>query len=780
MDKKKNFKILISTFLIFCSFYVGVNATKECKNNLTTFKKCYTNIKQNNNSEKTKSNLNKSCPNIKTNIEFKEKLSIENSKNNKNLQDNNINKPEEKSNELKPNSNIINTQKNHIKKTKKEEPEKGQQITKSDLKNALFKKGIRKQNPTLDFRVTNSIFYTQPGPYKFNNINKNLDEYRKEIEEDLKKNDKEQEVIKLQLYYYYFMRLFKIFDANCKEINRINNLFKTKTIFKGKEDDFYSYFEGKDRLYQIYQKNIHPNYNKRTTESMYSMCLENFIKYYVEQSVNSYFTQQGINIEQDKIEEMLKPIQNQANTLHEKVIFDIDTINNYLWIRLKKMLDCIDIINKLYEKYLKFINNIKNKDILNYRFVERVLYFIESKKIEIHPGITNKPKYNLEKEYFNHKDAAGKLSQYVYNIVEYTTNHPNPTIKFMKLLPETEQAVYIKQKQDYEEYSNFIRNFRHKYEGNSKDCLKCPVLESIKIGIELRKEIAKVMEKLVQQDLYKKIFKSITTIAKRENEIINNITPMLLFKLPNPSDDRAKANEITNLLYDKIFKLFISKLEIFISKIEQQNLKNLSEEDIMICTNYLESIIKFLQTIDISINITLKNKITILIEKLSDIIICEYVPEEKTTKYEKRKSFLLKTTLQKYFNLIREIAEKKIKKTEYLENVCCKILINVNKKIETLTKMFENYSKQFEPLYEDINNILKRKKSEIKKEKENIKIKYENLKQTLKCLKENFNIIHTLTNDKNFYDKLRQQLEEKQNLLNELKKSIKKIVKLKL
>lgn len=538
MNKKKNFKILISTGLIFCSFYCGVSATKEGEKNLISFKNCYNNIKKDNNLEKAKLNLNKSCSNIKTNIKTENKIDIKKSKTSTNLKNDVIDKKQQKSNESTSNLNTINKQENNfLEKEKEKKSEKKILLTKNQFKNCLFKNNIKKQKPTLDFRVTNDIIYVEPGPYQHNNINKDLDEYRKIIDKNIEK--KTTEVQKLLDFYYYFLRLFKIFDQNCKEINRINDLIKTKMKFKNKPDS-YSNSEGVERLIQIYEKNTDPHYENRTPESMYSMCLETFIKLHLEQSVNAYFTKEGIDVDNDSIEKILGPIQNQAKTMHKKVIFDIDTINNYLWIRLKKMLDCIEIINNLHNRFLTFIDNIKDKSLLNCRFAEEIIYYVKSEKIKITPFLSShiNPEYN--KEYFNDRKAVSKLSSYVSNILEYSTR-PEPIVKFNNI-PKTEKALYIKQKQDYNEYMKSIDKLLNR--DNNREYQKCSVPENIKEGIEIRREIAKIMEKIVQRELYRKIFKSLLTMAKREKEITNDVSPMLLFNL---SDSQInKANDIPN------------------------------------------------------------------------------------------------------------------------------------------------------------------------------------------------------------------------------------------
>ncbi len=546
MNKKKNFKILTSTVLIFCSFYCGVSATKEGEKNLISFKNCYNNIKKDNNLEKTKLNLNKSCSNIKTNIKLENKINIKKSKTSTNLKNDDIDKKQQKSNESTSNLNTINKQENNFlekekeknnSKENKKKSEKKILLTKNQFKNCLFKNNIRKKKPTFDFRVTNDIIYAEPAPYQHNNIIKDLDEYREIIDKNIK--TKTTEVQKLLDFYYYFIQLFKIFDQNCKEINRISDLFKTKMKFENKPDS-YSNSEGIERLNQIYEKNTDPHYKNRTPESMYSMCLETFVKLHLEQSVNAYFTKEGIDVNNDSIEKILEPIQNQAKTMHKKVIFDIDKINNYLWIRLKKMLDCIEIINNLHKRFLTFIDNIKDKNLLNCRLAEKITYYVKSEKIKITPFLSSHidPRYN--KEYFNDGKAVSKLSSYVHNILEYSTR-PEPIVKFNNI-PKTEKALYIKQKQDYNEYMNSINKLLNR--DNNREYEKCPVPENIEKGIEIRREIAKIMEKIVQRELYRKIFKSVLTIAKREKEITNDVSPMLLFNL---SDSQInKANDIPN------------------------------------------------------------------------------------------------------------------------------------------------------------------------------------------------------------------------------------------
>ncbi len=542
MNKKKNFKVMLSIFLIFCSSYVGVNATKETKEKTNIFQNCFNNIK--NNFEKTNSHSNKSQKNIKTIIENRNEINIKKSKSNTNLKINikNINNQKQEKNEIKSNLNKINTQENKIFK----EPKKNEKeilLTKMQLKNSLKISGIKKPKPTIDFRATDKISYTLPNRYHFvgiNEISVDLNKIERIINKELEKETSEIE--KLNSFCYFFYQLFKIFDKNCKEIYRIDNLYKTRPNYRNKLES-YSNYSGKDRLYKIYSKNKNLKNINQTQESMYSMCLETLVKYHMEQSVDAYYNIDRNNKNVDDDSKILGTIQKQANKLHQKVIFDIDTVLNYLWLRVEKMLNSLEIMNKLYNKYLNFINNIKNKELLNLRFVEKIIYNSKYKTIKEKQVLIKKTE-NIEnlfndkkiKELFDDRKAIHKLSFYIREILEYA-NRPEPIERFDGI-SNIEKELYINQNKNYEDYEDFFNAFINK--DDNRDYRKFPVSENIKKGIELRKEIIDTVKKVVQRELYRKIFKSIALTTKRENEIIANVSPLLLSKIPDSQTNKNK------------------------------------------------------------------------------------------------------------------------------------------------------------------------------------------------------------------------------------------------
>lgn len=161
---------------------------------------------------------------------------------------------------------------------------------------------------------------------------------------------------RLFMFYVCFYELFKIFKSNLFEIVRVSNLYKEKTKYCG--DDLESGQNSIDK--KIIKKNLCNKLGIRQKSG--------FLNFYIKRDgqpiiYNEVKYKNYKNFENFVLGYMQDNYDNGYGLdfcLYKKVIFDIDVVNGYLGMRIKTMLECLELMDEMYEKLstLKKISKI--------------------------------------------------------------------------------------------------------------------------------------------------------------------------------------------------------------------------------------------------------------------------------------------------------------------------------------------------------------------------------------------------------------------------------------
>ena len=265
--------------------------------------------------------------------------------------------------------------------------------------------------------------------FSVQNTRKNLDKLFKSNNESKALND----------YYNYFDRKLKKIYKTCEKITKISCTYR---IDKEKE------------------------YDKKEIPS-----LEDIIIEHMEEAEDM-----SIDVDHPDIAEI-----EYKNELHQKEVFDIDLNISKLEIHVGKLLDNIYLINQKYKEFLNFVENIKDKKLLNLNFVE------DSYRNKI---LSNN--YIYMKSVFDIEKMVDKLKSYITEILNYIKTGIGKRIELNKNL------------------SKILNNY------NIKETKKLSVPEKLKTGINIMKELIYFMVKLVEGEVVKTIQYRILELAINE------------------------------------------------------------------------------------------------------------------------------------------------------------------------------------------------------------------------------------------------------------------------
>ncbi len=400
----------------------------------------------------------------------------------------------------KVNGHSLDIIQNHMvdKKTKKlvkikeTDKEKIIPITKKQAKLLFY---INNTEDPRDLRNESDINICINRPYSQIYMNFNV---IKEIMEELIKEEKKEEE-KLKIFYLCFEVLFEIFEANFLEIVKVNNYYKTwSKSSKGGEECWKNWSLNKDEE-ELFLKlglvrgDLAPECKY---EELYTEC--KYFEYFVYK-----FLRNNIAHNRKDIEVM----KHRINLLRSRFVFDIDSVNGYLGMRITTMLQCLELLDTMYEKFLDFTKNIKDKSLLNLKFAEKIFF---KKRIEQSEGMNW-----YGKNFYRHLfeiERKNSLTDDVKGMEEFFNQEQ--TIKdFTSYLKEILKNLNCSEKEgyDFSYYLDFINRYTNKIINNSF------VLNNIKKEIELRKEIMPIIERITQKEVYENIINKIMSFVGEED-----------------------------------------------------------------------------------------------------------------------------------------------------------------------------------------------------------------------------------------------------------------------
>ncbi len=312
-----------------------------------------------------------------------------------------------------------------------------------------------------------------------------LEEIMKEVIDE-KKTEKE----KLEAFYLSLNELFEIFKSNFLEIIKVNSLYKNRDTTENCENKINDFTiksiinDGKKVFRDLKISKI-----KKDSSGTYDyddLSFDDFVLKYIKSHSPGY---------------------DVICNLYKKVIFDIDTVNSYLGMRITTMLQCLKVMDDMYGELVAFTENMKDKGLLNLKFIDLRKLEKCSEEEAIDEEHTLKlsrsaqfSASNIVKSYsyfFDQKYIMEKLTSYLKQILE-SLNLPKK--KF-----EDISSYYL----------DFIDRFTKKIVINSSD------LSNIKKVIELMKEIMPVIEKITQEVVYENIINKVMGFVGEEDEYVN-------------------------------------------------------------------------------------------------------------------------------------------------------------------------------------------------------------------------------------------------------------------
>ncbi len=257
--------------------------------------------------------------------------------------------------------------------------------------------------------------------------------------------------------------------------NNLNKLFETNKETE-KLNDYYDYFDKKfKKIDKICKKivGISRMYRRKN-------CKKDFTKIpFLESTIIDHFEDA-----QTLAHEGGYDLKTEYQKLHQKEIFDIDKNISNLEIYVRKLLDTIYMIDHKYEKYLNFIENIKDKEILNLNFVRDNF----NNKIISDDNIFMKCVFDID-------EMINKLKKHVIKI-----------LRFIKLEEDKRQQL----KEDFYEILNC----------HIKKTKKAPISEKIKKEIEVIKEIIYFMIKIVESKVVNTIQDRVLGLVGNEEDVM--------------------------------------------------------------------------------------------------------------------------------------------------------------------------------------------------------------------------------------------------------------------
>ena len=389
---------------------------------------------------------------------------------------------------------------------KESEKESITPITKKQLK-TLFR-GIEDLDP-IDFRKIGKFMYEIQRPYSQVYLDLNLiKEIMEEIIEE-KKTEKE----KLITFYLCFEELFELFEKNFLEIFNKNNLYKRAPEEYGgnvKEEELKYGARNKDeeKIFRKLEIVRTPMYSFGEEQYEYCKYFKEFVYMFLRDNVK--FNSENIEV-----------LKYKVNQMRRFLVFDIDKVNSYLGMRLVLMIECLKLLDSMYEKFLDFTKNMKDKSLLNLKFAEKILFkktigekienwqekvFYECSIRILRENFLIDDVKDME-EFFNPNQTIEELASYLKEILE-SLNLPKEEI----------DAVY-----SY--YLNFIDGYTKKIVINSS------VLNNIRKAIDLRKEIMPIIERITQKEVYENIISTIMSFVDEEPKIMKEFDEKVLKKM---------------------------------------------------------------------------------------------------------------------------------------------------------------------------------------------------------------------------------------------------------
>ncbi len=227
-------------------------------------------------------------------------------------------------------------------------------ITNEEYK-ILFRKNKRVNID--NFRKSEEINYKISND-KFNRILVDLNMFREIIRKVMKEVEAEKD--RLFMFYVCFYELFKIFKSNFFEIVRVSNLYKEKIKYCG--------YDLESELNSIDKKII----KKNLCDRLGIIQKSGFLNFYIKRD-GQLIIYNGVKYKNYKNFENFVLVYMQDNYdngygldfyLYKKVIFDIDVVNGYLGMCIKIMLQCLELMDEMYEELLTFKKIVEMIDYL--------------------------------------------------------------------------------------------------------------------------------------------------------------------------------------------------------------------------------------------------------------------------------------------------------------------------------------------------------------------------------------------------------------------------------
>ncbi len=364
-------------------------------------------------------------------------------------------------------------------------------ITKKQAKMLFY---IGNTNDPVDFRKTEDVDIGVRRPYSQIYIDFNV---IKEIMEELIEEEKKEEE-KLKIFYLCFEVLFEIFEANFLEIVKVNNLYRAEPQDPKDYEDWMkncSLNKEEEEMFLklgLVRKHIADEYYRFCEE--YENCV--YFEYYVFKFLMAMLAHHRWN----NVE-----LKSSINSLRSRFVFDIDSVNSYLGMRIITMLQCLELLDTMYEKFLDFTKNIKDKSLLNLKFAEKIFF---KKKLEEGKNLKGKdcykPSFEIERKNFLTDNVKG---------MEEFFNQEQTIKDFTSYLKEILKNLNCSKKEghDFSYYLDFINRYTNKIINNSS------VLSNIKKEIELRKEIMPIIERITQKEVYKNIISKVMSFVGEED-----------------------------------------------------------------------------------------------------------------------------------------------------------------------------------------------------------------------------------------------------------------------
>ncbi len=382
-----------------------------------------------------------------------------------------------------------------IVEVKQEDKEQKIPITKKQFKILLY--GMKDRDP-LDFRSQYNVFCELERPYS--KVVVDFDLIKKIMEELIE--EKKTEIEKLKTFYLCFEELFEIFEKNFLEIFKKNNLYKRAPEEYGgdiEQNQLKYGARNKDEEKLFIELGIvrTPMFAFLYEQYEYCKYFRDFVYMFLRDKYSFYREFNG-------------QVELGIDCLHRLLIFDIDKVNSYLGMRITTMLRCLELMDSMYVKFLDFTKNMKDRSLLNLKFAEKILFKknIGEKKKNIFGKDSYTSSFEVERENFLEEDVKGMEEFF----------NPSQTIEELTSYLKDILGSLNLSKEKLDVISHYYLDFIEKY--NKKIIINSSVLNNIKKGIELRKEIMPVIEKITQKEVYENIISTIISFIDEEPKII--------------------------------------------------------------------------------------------------------------------------------------------------------------------------------------------------------------------------------------------------------------------